>query len=222
MPKSHTPNTLTLEHHLNPEEAALLRGLDSPARIQAFLDETPYSPEDRNRCPLNVLRDRQAYCLDGALFAAAALERLGFPPRLVDLFPDPGMDDDHVLAIFKREGRFGAVAKSNFTGLRYREPVYRGLRELAMSYFEDYFNVNGVKTLRYATRPLSLAALKVHGWEWNDQGADAVEKRLLALPRIPLLSPDAAAQLSPVDPPSYRAGMLTVNPAGLYQPMDRE
>lgn len=208
----------TLEDHLTSEEASLLHSLDSPPKIQAFLDEIPYSPEDRNRCPLNVLRDRLAHCLDGALFAAAALERLGYPPLLVDIFPDPGMDDDHVLAILKRHGRYGAVAKSNFTGLRYREPVYRGLRELVMSYFDDYFNVNGIKTLRYYTRPMSLSSLKTYGWEWSDAGAVAVEKRLLDLPRISLLNPESAAQLSPVDPASYKAGMLITNPDGLYQP----
>jgi len=208
----------TLEDHLTSEEASLLHSLDSPPKIQAFLDEIPYSPEDRNRCPLNVLRDRLAHCLDGALFAAAALERLGYPPLLVDIFPDPGMDDDHVLAIFKRHGRYGAVAKSNFTGLRYREPVYRGLHELVMSYFDDYFNVNGIKTLRYYTRPMSLSSLKTYGWEWSDAGAVAVEKRLLDLPRISLLNPESAAQLSPVDPASYKAGMLITNPDGLYQP----
>jgi hypothetical protein len=207
-----------LEHHLNNEQLLLLRSLDNPYQIQAFLDSIPYSAEDRNRCPLNVLNDRQAHCLDGALFAAAALSRLGDPPLLVDMFPDPGMDDDHVLALFWRHGRLGAIAKSNFVGLRYREPVYRSLRELVMSYFDDYFNVNGVRSLRYYTRPLKLSAFDRLEWEVSDAGTDAIERRLLQLRRIPLLSPEMAASLEPVDALSYKAGMLNVNHAGLYKP----
>jgi hypothetical protein len=207
-----------LENHFTPDQRLQWSNLDHPAKIQAFLDATPYSAEDRNRSPLQVMQDRQAHCLDGALFAAAALRRLGHAPRLVDLYPDPGMDDDHVLAIFQRDGRYGAVAKSNFTGLRYREPVFRGLRELVMSYFEDFFNVNGVKTLRTYTRPLSLKAFDRLHWEWTEAGADAIEQRLLDLKRIPLLTAEMAAAFSPMDELSYKAGMLNVNYQGLYKP----
>jgi len=208
----------SFEEFLSEEQLSLIRSLDSPSKIQAFLDGVPYSAEDRNRCPLNVLRDRQAHCLDGALFAAASLRRLGYPALLVDLYPEPGMDDDHVLAIYRRGSRFGAVAKSNFVGLRYREPVYRGPRELVMSYFNDFFNVDGVKTLRYYTRPLNLKAYDRLEWTSNDTGADAIEQRLLKLPRIPLLTPELAASLSPMDALSYKAGLLNVNYAGLYKP----
>ena len=140
-----------------PAERTALDALHSPFAIQAFLDATPYSPEDRDRCPLNVIRDRVAHCLDGALFAAMALRRLGYPPLLIDLLPEPDIDDDHVLAIFKVNGCWGAVAKSNFVGLRYREPVYRTLRELVMSYFEPFYNVEGVRTLRGYTLPVNLS-----------------------------------------------------------------
>jgi hypothetical protein len=201
---------------------AELAALTSPVKIQDYLDGIPYSAEDRNRCPLNVLNDRQAHCLDGALFAAAALRRLGYPPVLIDLLPDPGMDDDHVLAIYKQDGHFGALAKSNFAGLRFREAVYRSLRELVMSYFEDYYNVNGIKTLRCYTPPLRLEAYDQAGWMWSDQGADAVEARLYKLRRIPLLSPELVEKLSPVDRRSYDAGMLGVNAAGLYQPASED
>ena len=211
----------SLEDHLNEEQIALIHSLDHPSKIQAFLDEITYSAEDSNRSPLNVLHDRQAHCLDGALFAAAALRRLGFPPLVIDMYPDPGMDDDHVLAIFMVDSCYGAVAKSNFVGLRYREPVYRGLRELVMSYFEDFFNVDGVKTLRTYTRPLNLKTFDRLGWEWSNAGVDAIEKRLLGLARIPLLKPAVAAHLSPIDPLSYKAGMLNVNYAGLYKPTTR-
>ncbi len=208
----------SFENHLNEEQLSLVRSLDSPPKIQVFLDGIPYSAEDRNRCPLNVVRDRQAHCLDGALFAAAGLRRLDYPALLVDMYPDPGMDDDHVLAIFKHRSRFGALAKSNFVGLRYREPVYHSLRELVMSYFNDFFNVDGLKTLRSYTRPLNLGSFDRLEWVSSDSGVDAIEQRLLALPRIPLLTPELAASLSPVDALTYKAGLLNVNFAGLYKP----
>jgi hypothetical protein len=208
------------EASLDQDQRRLFSGLSSPAEIQAFLDSIPYSAEDANRCPLSVLRDRQAHCLDGALFAAASLRRLGFPPMLVDLLPEPGTDDDHVLAIYKIDGSYGAVAKSNYSGLRFREPVYRRLRELVMSYFEDYFNVKGRKTLRAYTVPLRLSRMDAANWMWSDAGADEVERRLLKLRRIPLLSEKTAAGLNPVDSLSYQAGMLGVNEAGLFKPQN--
>ena len=201
---------------------AALNALTSPLKIQDYLDGIPYGAEDRNRCPLNVLKDRQAHCLDGALFAAAALRRIGYPPVLIDLLPEPGMDDDHVVAIYRLDGHFGSLAKSNFAGLRFREPVYRSLRELVMSYFEDYYNVNGIKTLRYYTPPLRLSVYDHTNWMWSDQGADAIEARLYQLRRIPLLSPELAERLSQVDRLSYDSGMLGVNAAGLYQPAPRD
>jgi hypothetical protein len=207
-----------LEDFLDEQQKDLLAGLTSPAKIQAFLDATPYSASDENRCPLRVMQDRLAHCLDGGLFAAAALHRLGFPPLIVDLLPEPKVDDDHVLAIFKSHGCYGAVAKSNFSGLRFREPVYRNLRELVMSYFEDFFNVDGLKTLRGYARPLHLASYDRMEWEVNDRAADAVEKRLKKLRPIPVLAHGMAGELSPADALSYQAGTLGTNPAGLYKP----
>jgi len=207
-----------LDSYLTDAERATLAALDSPFAIQSYLDATPYSPEDRDRCPLNVMRDRLAHCLDGGLFAAMALRRLGYPPLIVDLLPAPGLDDDHVLAIFKQEGCFGAVAKSNFVGLRYREPIYRSLRELVMSYFELFYNVDGLKTLRGYTAPCNLARLDHTGWMWDDAGVASVMPAVLKLRQFPIAGPAALAGLSRVDDLSYRAGMLATNPAGLYKP----
>jgi hypothetical protein len=210
--------TTMFEEHLDPQQRQVFAGLNSPARIQAFLDQIPYSAENANRCPLSVLRDRVAHCLDGGLFAAAALRLIGHPPLVVDLLPEPGTDDDHVLAIYRRDGYLGAVAKSNMTGLRYREAIYRNLRELVLSYFEDYFNVNGEKTLRSYTRPLNLQAFDKVGWMWSDAGADAIERHFGRMRKIPLLSPAMIANLSPTDSLSFQAGMLGANEAGLYRP----
>ncbi len=206
------------EAYLNQSQQEIWTSLNSPAQIQAFLDELPYSAENANRCPLRVLQDRQAHCLDGGLFGAAALRRLGYPPLIVDLLPQPGTDDDHVLAIYRRDGYWGAVAKSNFVGLRFREAIYRSLRELALSYFEDYFNVHGQKTLRGYSRPVNLQSYDRLEWLWRDAGADAIEQRLLKLKPIPLVSQAMAPHFVPVDELSYKAGMLGVNAAGLYQP----
>ena len=205
---------------LTPEQRGAWQSLTSPASIQVFLDSIPYSAEDANRSPLRVLQERQAHCLDGGLFAAAALRQLGYPPLIVDLLPDPGTDDDHVLAIFRRNGCYGAVAKSNFVGLRYREPVYRSLRNLVMSYFEVYFNVRGEKTLRSYTVPLDLATYDPMEWLANDAAADSIEKRLPQLRRTNLLTPAMIAELTPVDRRSYEAGMLGTNVDGLYKLKD--
>ena len=173
-----------------------------------YLDTTVYRPEYSNLCPLQVMDEGRAHCLDGAIFAAAALRRLGNAPLLVDLFPEPGLDDDHVLAVFQRNGRWGAVAKSN----------YVGLRELVMTYFEQFFNVNRVKTLRSYTRPLNLIQFDPLGWEWSQEGVDAIEQALLKRRRIPLLTAEMAAELEPVDELTYQAGMLAANPEGLFKP----
>ena len=137
---------------------------------------------------------------------------------VVDLLPEPGADDDHVLAIFRRNGRIGALAKSNFTGLRYREPVYRSVRELAMSYFEDYFNVNRVRTLRGYAAPLALRAFDRLNWPCDDAAADAIERRFKTLRHHPLITPSMAAELNRLDLRKYAAGTLGSDPAGLYQP----
>ncbi|HVN54255.1 MAG TPA: hypothetical protein VMT46_07985 [Anaerolineaceae bacterium] len=207
-----------LEDHLNPEQYELWKSLDTPLEIQAFLDGIPYSPENRNRSPLEVLQDRQAHCLDGALFGAAALRRIGYSPLVIDLYPDPGQDDDHVLAIYRLDGAYGAVAKSNYVGLRYREPIYRTLRELVISYFEVYYNIHGKKTLRMFTSPLNLKHFDRMNWESDPAGADAIEARLKTARRTHLLKPAMIARLAPVDERSFTAGMQGSNPDGLYQP----
>jgi len=105
---------MNLEESLSIKNRTILESLNTPIQIQAFLDSIPYSPEDANRSPRRVMEDRQAHCLDGGLFAAAALSRLGHPPFIIDMLPVPGRDDDHVLAIFRQGKGIGAIAKSNY------------------------------------------------------------------------------------------------------------
>jgi len=198
------------------EELAVLSRLNDVTEVQAFLDSLPYSADDFSRSPRGVLRDGRANCFDGALLAAAALRRLGFPPLLVDL--RAVRDDDHVIAVFRRNGHLGAVAKSNFVGLRYREPIYRSLRELVISYFEQYYNLDGEKTLRSYSPPLDLRKYDHLRWMFQDERAELIAARLNALRHYPLLTEEMIASLSKVDERSYRAGMLGVNEAGLYKP----
>ena len=136
-------------------ELRALRGLGSPIGIQRALDAMPYQLAGTAWSPRRVLRERTAHCLEGAVFAAAALRVLGFPPLLLDL--EAVQDTDHVIAVFRVRGHWGAIAKSNFSGLRYREPVHRSLRELVMSYFDGYINRRGERTLRAYSRPVNLA-----------------------------------------------------------------
>jgi hypothetical protein len=203
---------------LNPEEKKLLDAIRNPADIQSFLDTIPYSAEEMNRSPLQVLHDRQAHCLDGGLFAAVLMRRLGFSPLILDLQPEPGQDDDHVLVLFKIDACWGAVAQSNYTGLRFREPIYRSLRELVMSYFEDFFNSIAQKTLRYYTRPINLKRFDRQGWMLSSAGVDAVEKYLKSARLIPLLTPAQTACLIDVDELSFQAGRIGINEQGVYQP----
>ncbi len=191
--------------------------LDSPIKIQDFLDGLPYSTEDTYRCPRSVLRDRQADCFDGALFAAAALRHIGHPPLILNMLPN-NRDDDHVVALYKRAGCWGAVGKSNYFGLRFREPIYRTVRELVMSYFELYFNVRGEKTLRSYTGPLNLQSFDKLNWMVSDEPLEAIADRLDEIRRVPLITRRMAARLSLADKRSYQAGMLGVNLAGVFKP----
>jgi hypothetical protein len=205
------------DQNLNGAEREVLAQLDSPSKIQAFLDQLSYSREETYRCPLRVHRERTAHCFDGALFAAAALWRLGHPPLILELLPND-RDDDHLLALYKRSGHWGALAQSNFVGLRFREPVYRTLRELVLSYFEQFYNLEREKTLRGYTRPLNLQAFDDRGWMVDDRLLERISERLDKTRRYSLITERMAADLSPLDERSYQAGLIGANEKGLYRP----
>jgi len=213
-------NADSLMQNLNSSERRILARLTTPNKIQNFLDEIDYSIEETNHCPLNVLRERIANCFDGAVFAAAMLSRLGYPPLILDMLPN-GRDDDHVLAVYKRARHWGAVAKSNFAGLRFREPVYRTVRELVMSYFEQYYNVDREKTLRAYTRPLNLQVFDKYQWTTCNETMEKVEEHLSKLRPVCLLTRHMIAGLSPVDERSCQAGLIGANKAGLYKPQHK-
>jgi hypothetical protein len=204
------------ETRLTSAEKNLLAGLDSPGKIQAFLDTIPYSEDKFYRCPLRVLRDRKAHCFDGALFAAMALRRIGRPSLILELIPNE-RDDDHLLALFKQHGHWGAVAQSNFSGLRYREPVYRNLRELVMSYFEDFFNTAGEKTLRGYRGPIDLNVFDPLDWMSSDLGLESLADGMDLYRVRLLLSDEIIAGLGKLDKRSLEAGLLGANPDGLHK-----
>jgi len=205
-----------LEAQLVSSERKFLDGLDSPIKIQSFLNTLPYSADEFYRCPLRVLRDRKAHCFDGGLFAAMALRRIGHSPLILELIPN-ARDDDHILALFKKFDHWGAVAQSNFTGLRYREPVYRSLRELVMSYFEDFFNAAGEKTLVGYRTPINLKAFDRLDWMTSDAGLETLSTDMDRYRIVPLITPEMAAGLAPLDERSLRAGLLGSNPDGLFK-----
>jgi len=187
-------------------ELRKFRALKTPAGVQRFLDAIPYNLGYTARSPKNVLCDRTASCLEGGIFAAAALRVLGFPPLIFDL--EAEQDTDHVVAIFKVRGHWGAVAKSNFTGCRYREPVYRTLRELAMSYFNIYFNLRFERTLRRYSRPVNLARFDRLNWMTTDKPVWFIAEHLCEIPHTRLLTPKMKKSLNRLDPRSVRGEML--------------
>jgi hypothetical protein len=191
-------------------ERAIFRRLNTPEKIQHFLDhDVAYNKEpDGPTCysPRRVLRDRKAHCMEGALFGAAALRVLGYPPLLLDL--EAVRDDDHVLAIFRQDGCWGAIAKSNYSGLRYREPVYRGLRELAMSYFEHYYNLRREKTLRNYSRPVNLRRFDSIHWMTAEEDVWAIPEYLTTIRHTPLIGPRVARRLGRVDDRLFAAGLV--------------
>lgn len=197
------------------EERAILTQLNSPCKIQEYLDSIPYATDSQTRSPRRVMRERCAHCTEGAFLAAAALRHHGQLPLVLDL--RAVNDDDHVVAIYKVRGFIGAIAKSNFSGLRFREPVYRSYRELALSYFELYFNTLGEKSLRFYSRPLDLSAFDALGWMTTEEDLAWIGQRLDAMPHYLLIDEAMAQNLQPVDKRLYDAGMLGADPAGLYQ-----
>lgn len=208
-------------------ERRLLRSLSTPEKIQRFLDEEVgynHEPLGETCCsPRAVLRDRIAHCGEGSIFAAAALRFHGRPPLVIQL--RAVRDTDHVLALFTspdgRGGRsWGAVAKSNYAGLRYRSPVYRTVRELVMSYFEDYYSPSGERTLRTFTRPVNLSRFDGQGWETADGNICDVSDWIATRRFHPLLTRAQARSLSRVDARLYHSGLVgasDLEPEGPYR-----
>lgn len=188
-----------------PEDIRTLRTLKTPAQIQRFVDELIYQYADTAGSPQRVLRERKGHCLEGALLAAAALRINGHPPMLMDL--EAVRDDDHVVALYREQSLWGGIAKSNFAGLRFRSPVYRTLRELALSYFDHYYNLRGERTLRAYAGPVNLSRLDSEHWMTADEDVWCVPELLIAARHHPLFPDKVARALPRLDKRSYEAGM---------------
>jgi hypothetical protein len=181
-----------------------LRALKTPIQIQKFVDALQYQYADTAWSPKRALRERKGHCMEGALVAAAALRVNGYPPLLMDL--EAVRDDDHVVALYSERGLWGGIAKSNYAGLRFRAPVYRTLRELALSYFEHYYNLRGERTLRNYSRPVNLERLDSQNWMTSEEDVWCVAEALIAAKHYALF-PDAVAHTLPrLDRRSFEAG----------------
>jgi hypothetical protein len=186
-----------------PRELRKLRALKTPAGIQRFLDSLPYHLAGTSWSPRRVLEEGTAHCLEGSIFAAAALRALGYPPLLLDF--EAHHDTDHVVAIYQINRHWGAIAKSNFSGCRWREPVHRTLRELAISYFDTYFNLRRQRSLRTYSRPVNLARFDRRHWMTTPKDVWFIAEYLCDISHTRLLKPWMLRRLSPVDRRLYRA-----------------
>jgi hypothetical protein len=198
------------------DEISFLKTMTDPDKIQGFLDSVDYNPVYECRSPRWVIKKKSAHCFEGALFAAAALEFNGYQPIIADL--KAYNDDDHVIAIFKEDGYWGAVAKSNFTSLRYREPVYRSLRELVMSYFDFYFNIEGDKSLRSYSVPLNLSVYNSRNWKTTDEDLEFIGDKLEQLRHFPIVDEKMIKKLKRASDIMLQAGMLGSKAEGLFKP----
>jgi hypothetical protein len=198
------------------ELGRLMKPLSSPVKIQEYLDSIPYNITKRTLSPLLVMKERMAHCMDGGMFAASALRRLGYPPLIVDLTADN--DDDHIIAVFREGNSWGAIAKSNTTVLRFREPVYRSLRELAMSYFDVYYNLNSEKTLRSYSRAMDLSQFDNRNWETTDEDLEFIGDHTYKIRHYPLLTKKQVRALNKVPKYLYDAGFAGADIDGLFKP----
>src|SRR6202165_5981986 len=197
------------------ELATFRRRLDTPSKIQRFLDGIAYNLEidgETFRSPRRVLRDATANCIEGAVLAAAALRVQGDPPLIMDL--TAVHDEDHVIAVFRRRGLWGAIGTSKFTALRDREPVYRTLRELAMSYFEHYFNLEGERTLRGYGRPVNLTRFDRLHWMTAEAALWPIAEHPKRTPHLAPVPTGAARRLTRVNGRLWAGDLLEHPTAG--------
>jgi hypothetical protein len=184
---------------LTSKELSVLTKLDTPQKIQTFVSAIPQNFEPNGDSCMSVrevLRTNRALCMEGALFAALALWVHGDRPLILDLSAVD--DDDHVIAVFKKNGCWGAISKGNHPYVRYRDPVYRTLRELVMSYFHEYYNLKGEKTLRSYSRLVNLSTAKPDTWISGDN-AWAIAELLCDVHHYPILTKSGTAHLRPIE-----------------------
>jgi len=197
---------------LSPEDCKRLKKLNTPIKIQDFLDTLPINYEKRGETYMSVaraLKAQKAHCFEGALIAAAAISLQGQPPLLLDLKADSKLDVDHVVALYKQNGRWGAVSKTNHAALRFRDPVYKTIRELAVSYFHEYFdNKTGKKSLRsFSAKPFNLNTSKLD-WLGGQEELHELVAQIDHAPHQKLFPARNIRFLRPADIMERKAGTL--------------
>lgn len=199
---------------LSPGEYAVLKRLSSPERVQAYLNATPINHEIGGETVLSVrevIRQRRAHCIEGAMFAACALWVNGDPPLVMHLDCHES-DYPHVIALFRRHGAWGAISKTNGAPLRYRDPIYRSLREIALSYFHEYSNRRGHKTLRSYSVSFDLRRIDPEEWITNTRSCWVAHDRLVAIRHFALITPRQERLLARRDAFELRASKLVEYP----------
>jgi hypothetical protein len=193
-----------------PRELRVLRRLNTPVKIQDFLAELPFNDEPNGETcmsPRRVLQAGKAHCMEGAMLAAAALRMHGHRPLIVDLC-STYVDDDHEIALFGGPGRWGAISKTGSPVLRYREPIYRTVRELMMSYFHEYFMNNGKKTLRTYSVPVDLSRFDKRGWMTAEDELWDIANYMTDATHYRILTQGQIARLRKADPIEIKAGRM--------------
>lgn len=196
---------------LTKPELALLKKLNTPIKIQDFLDKMPINFEingETYMSPRCALKENKAHCFEGALIAALALWLNGEEPLILDLKAVPS-DIDHVVALYKKNGYWGAISKTNHTTLRFRDPVYKNVRELAVSYFHEYFvNETGKKTLRSFAGPINLKKFGT-GWITSMENLDAFVEKIDSLKHTAIFPKENLKYIRKADKMEVEAGKLT-------------
>ena len=191
-------------------EVKLFKRLNSPKKIQDYINLLPFNFDEGNdtcMSPRLVIKNKTAHCMEGAMFAAAALEFHGWRPLVVDLRSvKKPFDYDHVVAIFNQFGCFGSISKTNHAVLRYREPIYKSVRELVMSFFHEYYLENGKKTLREYSDPVDLSHFDKINWRTTAEDLHVVPDYLDTVSHHQILSKEQIKNLRKVDPIEVRAG----------------
>jgi hypothetical protein len=183
------------------KDLKILKKLNTPSKIQDFLNRLKMNFEEKeetNFSPIMVLKKRKCHCLEGAVLAALALRIHGYPPLLVDLKANI-YDYDHIVAVFKQHGKWGAISKTNHSVLRYREPIYNSIRELAMSYFHEYYDRWGDKNLRSFSCPVNLKIFDKKNWMTTREQLGYISEYMDQVKHFPILDKKQLRNLRKAD-----------------------
>lgn len=192
-------------------ETKILKRLSSPPKIQDFLNTLKINFEEKGETcmsPRRVLRQREAHCMEGAMFACAALQFHGHKPLVIDLRARRP-DDDHIVTVFQAGKYWGGITKTNHAVLRYREPVYKSIRELVLSFFHEYFNDKGLKTLREYTHPINISRFNKKGWQTAEEELFYIPEYIDNAKHYPILNFRQIRGLRKADKIEIKAGKLT-------------